>query len=168
LGHALPLISGRRVLEVSFGTGYLLGEYAGRFEVYGVDLNRRMARLAQDNLRKKGLAVEIQIARVEALPYESGTFDTLVNTMAFTGYPNADQAMREMRRVLKPGGRLVMIDINYPADGNRLGVFLARFWEASGDLIRDMRPLFQEYGFEYQETEVGGWGSVHLYVASKS
>jgi hypothetical protein len=60
-----------------------------------------------------------------------------------------------------------MVDIDYPRDGNRLGVLLSRFWMRSGDILRDMAPIFQAAGFEYLDEEIGGWGSVHLYLATK-
>ena len=41
---------------------------------------------------------------------------------------------------------------------------LTKFWMASGDIIRDMSELFEEFDWEYQEEEIGGFGSVHLYI----
>ena len=60
-----------------------------------------------------------------------------------------------------------MIDVNYPSDGNRLGTALVSVWKRSGDLIRDMDRLLGEFGFRVCEREIGGWGSIHLYVATK-
>lgn len=91
----------------------------------------------------------------------------MVNTMAFSGYPGGRGALTKMARVLKIGGRLVMMDINYPRDRYWLGMLHSRFWMASGDIIRDMDKLFAEYEWAYEEREVGGFGSGHLYVAQK-
>jgi ubiquinone/menaquinone biosynthesis C-methylase UbiE len=167
LTPALAHIRGPRVLEVSFGTGWLLSRYAADFETHGVDLNERMVALARRNLRRAGITAELRQANVEALPYPDARFDTVVNTMAFTGYPDGEKAMAELQRVLRPHGRVVMIDVGYPRDGNRLGSALAGLWKRSGDLIRDMPPLFERFGFEVHDEEVGGFGSVHLYVATK-
>jgi hypothetical protein len=60
-----------------------------------------------------------------------------------------------------------MIDIDYPKDRNRLGMALTKFWMASGDIIRDMGALFEELDWEFQEEEIGGFGSAHLYVAER-
>ena len=57
---------------------------------------------------------QLRRADVENLPYPDGYFDTVVNTMSFSGYPNAQQAMSELHRVLHRRGRLVLIDIGYP------------------------------------------------------
>lgn len=167
LSHALPHIQGPRVLEVSFGTGYLLTRYAARFETYGIDYNGRMVRLACQNLATQGGKAYLQQADVAALPYREGSFDTVVNTMAFSGYPDGYRAMAELHRVLRPGGRLVLLDINYPDDGNRPGLLLTRLWVALGDIIRDLDPLFQAFDFAYSEREIGARGTIHLYVATK-
>ncbi len=167
LRHALPHVNGARVLEVSFGTGYLLTQFAPQTEAHGVDINARMVETARGNLRKASLTAHLARATVEALPYQDASFDTVVNTMAFTGYPNPERALAEMVRVLRADGRLVMVDVNYPADRNRMGMTLTRAWKAAGDLIRDMGPLFDRLSLAYTDEEIGGRGSVHLYVATK-
>jgi ubiquinone/menaquinone biosynthesis C-methylase UbiE len=167
IGQATLHIQGPRVLEVSFGTGYLLTQYADQYETYGIDYNERMVGTARKNLEKKGVLADLRQGNVEALPYEDEYFDTVVNTMAFTAYPDGEKAMSEIHRVLKRGGRLVMVDINYPADGNWLGTMSAKIWVTLGDLLRDMDELFQRFGFEYTDEVIGGFGSVHLYVAEK-
>jgi ubiquinone/menaquinone biosynthesis C-methylase UbiE len=167
LRQTLPHLKGGRVLEVSFGTGYLLTQYAGRFEAHGVDLNGRMVRIALRNVARAGLSSTLLRARVEALPYRDASFDNVLNTMAFSGYPDGRRALAEMIRVLKPGGRLVLLDVRYPEDGNWLGTELAYLWRATGDRLRDVRALVEEFGLRCEEAEVGAWGSVHLYLATR-
>jgi ubiquinone/menaquinone biosynthesis C-methylase UbiE len=164
---AIPHIVGPNVLEVSFGTGYLISQYANKFITYGIDYNWELSCIAQQKMRKAGVHAELQQADVEHLPYPSETFDTVVNTMAFTGYPDGRKALSEIRRVTKPDGRFVLVDIDYPQDGNWLGTKAARFWAISGDIIRDMNALFKQTGFDFTQKEVGGFGSVHLYIATK-
>lgn len=167
LGRALGQIAGPRVLEVSFGTGYLLAKYAGRVEAHGVDYNRKMVQTAAGSLLRSGHAAVLVQANVEHLPYPDGSFDSLVNTMAFSGYPDGRRALSEMKRVLRPGGKLILIDIGFPANRNWIGMNLAELWKLGGDLVRNMADLFDEFGLEYSDEEIGGAGSVHLYVASK-
>lgn len=104
---------------------------------------------------------------MESLPYPAASFDSVINTMAFTAYPDGQRALAEISRVLKPGGRIVMVDISYPSDGNLIGITLTNGWKAGGDIIRDVPELFERFGYEYTDQEVGGFGSVHLYLAKK-
>lgn len=140
-------------------------QYAGDYEVHGIDLNARMVDIARRNLRKAGLSAELCQGNVESMPYPDGSFDTVLSTMAFSGYPDAHRALSEMLRVLKPGGRLVLVDVNYPGDANRLGTWLTMLWQRAGDLIRDMDALFRSHDLSWADREIGGWGSIHLYVA---
>lgn len=167
LGRAIPHLVGPRVLEVSFGTGYLMTQYGGRFETYGIDLNARLVASAKENLRRAGVVAHVRQGNVESLPYEDGFFNTVLSTMAFSGYPDAHKALLEMLRVLEHDGRIVLIDVNYPANGNHVGTWLIDLWKRGGDLVRDMGALFRENRLTYSDEEIGGWGSVHLYVASR-
>jgi ubiquinone/menaquinone biosynthesis C-methylase UbiE len=163
----IPHIEGNRVLETSFGTGYLLMQYANHYDTYGIDFNNEMIEIARQNLSRKGVKATLQWANVEDLPFSDDYFDTIVNTMAFTGYANGERVMSEFYRVLKKGGRLLIVDFNYPANRNRFGYWLTKLMESAGDTIRDISKLLQAFSFEYTEEEIGGFGSVHLYVARK-
>lgn len=167
LGPVLSRILGPRVLEISFGTGWLMRRYAGRLETYGIDLNWNMIQVTAGNLRRAGIRVPLQQAKVEALPYKDETFDTVVNTMAFSGYPRADDAMREIRRVLKVGGRVALVDVGWPEDQNPWGRIALRLIAASGDIVRDMGQVFARHGFSFSHETVGLYGSLHMWVAQK-
>ncbi len=88
--------------------------------------------------------------------------------MAFTGYPDSLKAMSELKRVLKPGGKLIIVDINFPKNMNILGMWLTKFWILLGDVIRDIGEIFNHFDLDYTDREIGGFGSVHLYIATKS
>lgn len=167
LKAAIPHIQGPRVLEVSFGTGYLLTQYAAHYETYGIDYNQKFVSMLQKELAKKGIPADIRQGNVESLPYEDRFFDSIVNTMAFSGYPDGVKAMSEIHRVLKPGGKLIMVDINYPIARKGAGMWFTKVWIAAGDIVRDMAPLFKQFDFEFTQEEIGGLGSVHLYLAEK-
>ena len=163
----IPHIRGPRVLEASFGTGYLLMQYAGKYETHGIDFNERMIEIARDNLSLRGIEASLQWANVEKLPFPDNHFDTIVNTMAFTGYPDGKKAMSEFHRVLKPGGKLLIVDFDYPFNRNLFGYGLVKIMEAAGDTIRDISQILKYFSFEYKEKEIGGFGSVHFYIARK-
>ena len=70
--------------------------------------------------------------------------------------------------MLKPGGRLIILDINYPHNRNPVGTLLTKSWKASGDIIRDLPGLLAGSGYQFTDQEVGGFGSLHLYIAAKA
>ena len=156
------------MLEVSFGTGYLMSRYAGDFETHGVDYNRTMVGTARRKLLRVGRRAGLVQGNVENLPYADASFDSLVNTMAFSGYPNGPNALSEMKRVLRPEGKLIMIDFRFPPARTWLGTTVAASMERSGDVLRDMGALFRECELEYSDEPIGAWNSVHLYLARKT
>lgn len=163
----IPFIEGSRVLEASFGTGYLMMHYANNYETYGIDYNRKMVETGHKNLTRKNIRATVQQANVEQLPFPDNYFDTIINTMAFSGYPNGKQAMAEFYRVLKDGGKLLIVDFEYPSNRNRFGFWLTKLMESAGDTIRDISKLLKEFSFEFTKEEIGGFGSVHFYIAKK-
>ncbi len=170
LARAIPHARGPDVLEVSFGTGYLLTRLVRetRWRIVGVDYNRRMAQVARRNLGRRNLQAHLACADVAGLPIADGRFDTVLSTMAFSGYPDGRTALAEMVRVLKPQGRIVLIDVGYPDNGHWLGCRLVELWKRTGDIVRDLAPLFAEQGLTHEREHIGGFGSVHLYVASRA
>ena len=164
----IPYIQGPKVLEASFGTGYLLMQYASNYETYGIDFNKNMIETAKRNLSRKGIKAKLEWANVEKLPYSDNYFDTIVNTMAFSGYPNGKRAMTEFFRVLKKNGTLLIVDFNYPSNRNQFGYWLTKLMESAGDTIRDISEILQRFPSEYTEKEIGGFGSIHFYIVKKT
>jgi len=167
LKKALPHIKGSRILEISFGTGYLMTRYAGDFDTFGLDYNHKMIHTAAKNLLKQKLRATLVQGDAQSLPFADESFDCIVNTMAFSGYPDGEKALAEMWRVLTPRGRLVLLDFCEPPDSNAFGSALVRMMAAAGDIIRDMPPLFEKTGFSFTDEKAGGFGSVRLFVAEK-
>lgn len=167
LEHALPSLRGRRVLEVSFGNGWLMTQYADRFEVHGIELNPGMLAIARRKLAESGLHAQLQQANVERLPYPGQHFDTVLCTMALSSFTNVDAALDEMLRVLAHEGRLVLIDVNLPSSGNPIGRWFVALWKQSGHEVRDVVALLRERGLQATDREIGGLGSVHLYTAQR-
>jgi ubiquinone/menaquinone biosynthesis C-methylase UbiE len=105
---------GERVLDVGTGSGIVAIEAARRLRaagrIVGVDLSRAM--LTQAGLHARNTPGRDQIALAETdaehLPFATATFDCVVSLFALLHFPNPSQALSEMRRVLKPGGRLVL------------------------------------------------------------
>ena len=106
----MDLRQGDRILDVACGTGALLQMISALnpgATLFGADLSPEMLGVAQSRL---GSAAELCIARADKLPFDSGSFDTVVTTNAFHFFPLPGPALGEMSRVLKPNGRLVITD----------------------------------------------------------
>ncbi|MCH7791190.1 MAG: class I SAM-dependent methyltransferase [Planctomycetes bacterium] len=105
---------GQRLLDVGCGFGDLLYHLRGRFaELHGVDPSIDMVQHARDNMEQRGVASNCSISQAlgEKLPFEEDWFDTVLMTDAYEHIhpPQRDAALREVRRVLRPGGRFVIV-----------------------------------------------------------
>lgn len=163
---ALPHIQGPRVLEVSFGLGYLMSRYAGQFETTGVDYNPSYVEATRRKLEAQGLKATLLEGDAHALPFPDASFNTLLNTDAFTLYRDPPKAMDEFYRVLVPGGRLILMEYDYPKDGNVLGTFLVNHMRQRTQYV-DFRALFRSVGFSFEDHHVGSFGCNHMFVATK-
>jgi SAM-dependent methyltransferase len=102
---------------------------------------------------------------VYAIPWPDATFDAVLSTFAFSAFPDADAALNEMIRVVKAGGRIVIVDAGPAMDGNPVAASLARLWGLLGDTMRDEVPLMELCGFqEVTRQDYGPFGSVHVVV----
>jgi ubiquinone/menaquinone biosynthesis C-methylase UbiE len=102
--------AGGDVLEVAVGTGRNLPHYPAGVRLTGIDLSPAMLSIARQRAADLDLDVELQTADAEALPFGDGSFDTVVCTLGLCGIPDEAQAITEMHRVLRPGGKLLLLD----------------------------------------------------------
>jgi ubiquinone/menaquinone biosynthesis C-methylase UbiE len=103
---------GGRVLEVAPGPGYLAVELARRgLATSGIDISRSFVRIANDNARAAGVAVEFRQGNASALPYPDRSFDFVVCRAAFKNFTDPLGALDEIHRVLVPGGAASIIDL---------------------------------------------------------
>jgi ubiquinone/menaquinone biosynthesis C-methylase UbiE len=156
----VALASGR-VLEVGIGSGENLSQYGATVtEVIGIEPSARLAALAKDAAAPVSVPVTITEASAERLPLDAESIDTVVMTWTLCSIPHANLALAEMRRVLKPSGRLLFVEHGLAPDrGVRfLQRRLTRLWKhlAGGcHLDRDMRALISEAGFRIERIETG-------------
>jgi ubiquinone/menaquinone biosynthesis C-methylase UbiE len=98
------------VLEVAVGTGLNLACYPAEVTLTGLDLSSGMLGLARSRARDLGRAVTLRQGSAHELPFAEASFDTVVCTFGLCAIPDPAAAVREMRRVLRPGGRLILVD----------------------------------------------------------
>ena len=122
---------GERVLDIAGGTGDLARLFAGRVgargEVVLTDVNAAMLRLGRDRSLDAGWMLPVAQCDAEKLPFAPGRFDCVSVAFGLRNMTRKDAALAEMRRVLKPGGRLLVLEFS-------------RVWAP-------LKPLYDAYSF---------------------
>ena len=157
----VPLATGR-VLEIGIGTGLNFEHYDRTrvAQVVGLDPGLEMHRLARKRAGAAGIAVQLVGLSAERIPFADGAFDTVLVIYTLCTIPDPLAALREMRRVLKPGGRLIFCEHGLARDAS------VRAWQrrmtpawskvAGGcHLDRDIPGLLQQAGFRFVDLQTG-------------
>jgi phosphatidylethanolamine/phosphatidyl-N-methylethanolamine N-methyltransferase len=114
-------LRGRDILEVGVGTGLALPHYNGDKRVTGIDLSKEMLRKARERTRKDGLT-NVQALHemdAEATTFDDGSFDIAVGMFVASVVPNPRRLLAEMRRLVRPGGDILLINHFAAAKGPR-------------------------------------------------
>jgi ubiquinone/menaquinone biosynthesis C-methylase UbiE len=100
-----------RVLEIGIGTGLNLSCYPAHIrQITAIDPNPGVAKLLVRRAKRAGIEIDQRIARGEQLPFEEGSFESVVSTLTLCSIGNAQQALREIYRVLRPDGHFVFFE----------------------------------------------------------
>ena len=148
-----------RVLEIGFGTGINLPYYpSGIHRVIGVDSNPGVSRLAARRASASHIEVEHHALSAEALPFGDAEFDTVVSTFTLCSIADFRRALAGMRRVLKPGGKLVFCEHGRAPDEGvrRWQDRLNPLWKTMSGGCNINRPVIEsleEAGFSIETSE---------------
>jgi ubiquinone/menaquinone biosynthesis C-methylase UbiE len=109
--------AGGHVLEVAPGPGFLSIELArsGKYHVTGLDISKTFVEIAQTNARQASVPVDFRLGNASDMPFANETFDFIICTAAFKNFTQPVQAIAEMQRVLKPGGKALIVDLRHDA-----------------------------------------------------
>ncbi|HMQ73910.1 MAG TPA: bifunctional demethylmenaquinone methyltransferase/2-methoxy-6-polyprenyl-1,4-benzoquinol methylase UbiE, partial [Rubrivivax sp.] len=111
---------GDRVLDIAGGTGDLARAFAPRVGARGMvvltDINEAMLRVGRDRLLDEGLALPTAVCDAERLPFADGGFDLVSVAFGLRNMTHKERALAEMARVLRPGGRLLVLEFSRPAE----------------------------------------------------
>jgi SAM-dependent methyltransferase len=109
-GQLLADVRGE-ILEIGVGTGLNLPHYPEHVrKITAVDPNPGMSKMLLERIKRTGTAVDHCVHGAEDLPFEGATFDCVVSTWTLCSIPGVERAMRELYRVLKPGGRFLFLE----------------------------------------------------------
>ena len=110
--------AGSRVLDVASGSGDLAAAFARRVgpagEVWMTDINAAMLAVGRDKLIDRGIFAPLAICDAEKLPFEADTFDCVSVAFGLRNMTHKDVALAEMRRVTRPGGRVLVLEFSRP------------------------------------------------------
>jgi phosphatidylethanolamine/phosphatidyl-N-methylethanolamine N-methyltransferase len=112
--HAVEIINQRhgKVLEVGVGTGLSLPDYGRHLEIVGIDLSPEMLDKAREKVVEEGLSNVTGLYEMDAteLTFQTGSFDTVVAMYVMTVVPDPEKVMRELARVCKVGGEVILVN----------------------------------------------------------
>jgi ubiquinone/menaquinone biosynthesis C-methylase UbiE len=160
-----------RILEVAIGTGLNLPHYPADATVTGIELSPAMLAIARQRAADLGRADDLREGDAQRLPLDNESFDTAVCALSLCTIPDPTAAIGEMKRVLVPGGRLLLLD----HVGSTWPPIYAAQWlleqitiRAAGEhFTRRQLQLVKAAGFDIIETERLKAGSVERIHATK-
>jgi ubiquinone/menaquinone biosynthesis C-methylase UbiE len=159
------------VLEVAIGTGRNLPYYPQNIRLTGIEFSPAMLELARHQADELGRTVDLRLDDAQALKLPDAAFDTVVCTLSLCAIPDERRAVAEMKRVLRPGGQLLLLD--HVAGAPRWVRAIQWLLELAtrplgGEYLR-RRPLLhvQAEGFEIEQRERSKLGIVERLTARK-
>lgn len=151
-----------RTLEVAVGTGRNLRYYPPQVELTGLDLSPAMLAKAREKADDLGRSITLVEGDAQTPPFPDRSFETVVCTLSLCTIPDQESALREMHRVLVPGGRLLLVDhIEY----TRMPLLLRERRRAHPRRLP--REIAREVGFEVGHHDRLFFGLVERVVAHR-
>src|SRR6266545_750979 len=159
------------VLEIGIGTGRNLSHYRHEVRLTGIELSPAMLEIARTRARELGRDVDLRVGDAQALEFADESFDTVVCTLSLCTIPDDRAAVAEVRRVLRPGGRFLLLEhVRSPLLPIRvaerlLEPLMLRF--EADHLLREPLEHLRAEGFEVERLERAKLGIVERLAARK-
>ena len=148
--------AGNVVLDIGCGTGFLtlgVAKAVGKKgKVVGIDISEEMMKKAKENLSKAGVPnIKLRVGDAENIPLDDGSVDVVVGNMVLHHCPNPKSAVKEIARVLKPNGRIVLADMEEHKE-KWLKDEMADLW--LGFNLQKIKEMFQTAGLKKVNVEM--------------
>lgn len=128
------------ILEVGAGTGSSFKDYPSGKQIIALDSSKGMLRQAEKRMKVYSGKIELYVADTQSLPFKDETFDTIFTSLVFCSVHNPIRGLRELRRVLKKDGQLLMIE--HVKSGNKV----------VGYMMDKINPLIKKFDNINRET----------------
>ena len=122
------------ILEVAPGPGFLSIEFArlGKYKVTALEISQTFIEIAQANARQAKVNVDFRHGNASEMPFGDGTFDFITCVAAFKNFSEPVEAIREMYRVLKPGGKACIVDLRRDISMDKVNAHIRNDLHMSG------------------------------------
>ena len=161
----------QEVLEIGAGTGRNLEYYPQGVRLTAVDISAPMLDIARQRANELGRQVDLRMGDAQALEFANETFDTVVFTLSLCSIPDDRKAISEAKRVLRPGGRLLLLEHvaspRWPVRTVQELLDWITVRTVGDHLVRDPLEHVQEQGFQLEKVQRLKWGIVERVAARK-
>jgi ubiquinone/menaquinone biosynthesis C-methylase UbiE len=160
------------VLEIAFGTGRNLPFYANDVRLTAIELSPEMLAIGKKRAAELGREVDLRIGDAQALDFDAESFDTVIITFGLCTIPDDRLAASEAYRVLRVGGRLVLLE--HVRSPSRVVRTLQRLIDplsvhfGADHLVREPLDYLEDVGFAIDSVERLKWGIVERVIAHKA